>query len=543
MCVHRVSGGTQARTRPVGLRPGERKGSGEIMGWRSVWGGRRLALAAVASLAFGGGAWAQVPVLKPAPPAPVLPVPPAAAPVEAPVLPIPPAPPPVPIPAMTPAQAQQALKTLQDADLQGLQPKAYAVDGLPPDGALSPAQQDALAEAVIRYAHDVHIGRMDPGQFPAMWALRPAPYDPRPELAKALAEDRLEAWLDGLPPRYSGYHALVRGLARYREIAADGGWKAIAEGPPLSLGSTDPRVAALRARLAAEDPEVSASGPATFDKPLQEAVQRAQRRFGLRPDGVVGAGTLGYLNQPVGQRILQIIANLERWRWLPPTMPPTRVQVNSGAAIVTLFQDDKPVMSMKAVSGKPGDETPMLSSAIHSIVINPPWNVPSGIAQRELWPKERANPGYLARHGYRIIPVEGGQPRLQQASGDTSALGRFKFDFDNPFAVYLHDTPSKGGFDLYARQESHGCVRIEKPRALAETLLAGNPEWTPEAIEAQLQGDKTVRAKLPEEVPVFILYWTAFAGVDGQMHFRADPYNWDRELLQRVGVLASGVKA
>jgi murein L,D-transpeptidase YcbB/YkuD len=295
-------------------------------------------------------------------------------------------------------------------------------------------------------------------------------------------------------------------------------------------------VAALRARLAAEDPLVPAVGVG-FDKPLQEAVQRAQRRFGLRPDGVAGKDVIAYLNQPVGQRILQIVANMERWRWLPPTMPATRVQANSAAAIVTLFRDDRPILSMKAVSGRPGDETPMLMSAIHSVVFNPPWNVPAGIAQKELWPKEKAAPGYLVKNGYRIIPVEGGQPRLQQASGDQSALGRFKFDFDNPFAVYLHDTPSKGGFDLFARNASHGCVRLEKPRALAEALLEGDPKWTPEAIDLQLEGDKTVRAALPVQVPVFIFYWTAFAGSDGQMQFRSDPYDWDRLLLQRVGVL------
>jgi murein L,D-transpeptidase YcbB/YkuD len=513
------------------------------MGGQGVRGGRVgrcLALVALAPMALGSLAWAGPPG---SPQPPVLPVPPAATPpAPVPVLPIPPFPPPVPIPALAPAQVQAAVKVMRAADLHGLQPKAYAVEGLPEDGLLTPEQQDAFAKALIRYAHDLNIGRMDPGEFPDLWNLRPAPYDPRPELARALTEGRLQPWLDSLPPRYSGYYALKRGLARYREIAANGGWKTVIEGPPMGLGSKDPRVAALRARLAAEDPQLPKTGSATFDKPLQEAVQRAQRRFGLKPDGVVGNGTLVYLNQPVGQRVLQIIANMERWRWLPATMPATRVQVNSGAAIVTLFRDDKPVLSMKAVSGKPGDETPMLSSAIHSVVINPPWNVPSGIAQRELWPKEKASPGYLAKHGYRIIPVEGGQPRLQQASGDASALGRFKFDFDNPFAVYLHDTPSKGGFDLYARQESHGCVRIEKPRALAEALLEGDETWTPEAIDTQLEGDKTVRARLSAQVPVFILYWTAFAGADGQMHFRSDPYNWDRELLQRVGVLASGVK-
>ncbi|MBU1377347.1 MAG: L,D-transpeptidase family protein [Alphaproteobacteria bacterium] len=490
--------------------------------------GRCLALAALAPLALGNLAMAQ-----PAAAPPVLAIPAA---------PVAPAPPPVEIPALTPAQAQVALKALRAADLHGLQPKAYVPDGLPDDGTLTPAQQTALAAGLVRYAHDVRIGRMDPGQFPELWQVRPAAYDPRPDLAAALTEGRLQPWLDSLAPRYSGYAALKRGLVRYREIAGKGGWKTVAEGPKMELGSKDPRVAALRARLAVEDSAVTATGAATFDKPLEEAVIRAQRRYGLKPDGVVGNGTLAYLNQPVGQRILQIVANMERWRWMPATMPATRVQVNTGAAIVTLFRDDKPIMSMKAVSGRPGDETPMLVSTIHSVVINPPWNVPAGIAQRELWPKEKANPGYLAKHGYRIIPVQGGQPRLQQASGDQSALGRFKFDFDNPFAVYLHDTPSKGGFDLYSRQASHGCVRLERPRALAEALLNGDATWTSEAIDKQLEGDKTVRAKLSEQVPVYILYWTAFGGSDGQMNFRSDPYNWDRELLQRTGVLASGTK-
>ncbi len=445
------------------------------------------------------------------------------------------APAPIQMPPLTPAQAAVALKALQSADLHGLQPKDY----LPTD----PGNAEALTKGLLDYARDVRVGRLALGEFPELWALRPAPYDPKADLAKALADDRLQAFLDSLPPRYAGYHAMRRGLARYRDIAAKGGWRPVPAGPSMGLGSADPRVAALRARLAAEDPQVAVAGPATFDQPLQLAVQRAQLRYGVKPDGVAGPGTLRYLNEPVGQRILQIIANMDRWRWLPPTMPATRVQVNSGAAIVTLFRDDKPVLSMKAVSGKPGDETPMMTSAIHSVVINPPWNVPSSIAEQELWPKERAEPGYLARNGYRVITVEGGSPRLQQASGDDSALGRFKFDFDNAFAVYLHDTPAKAGFDAYARQASHGCVRVEKPRELAEALLAKDPLWTPEKIDEALgDGSKTLRVRLTEQVPVFIMYWTSFAGSDGQMHFRSDSYGWDRQLLQLTGVLAPPAK-
>jgi murein L,D-transpeptidase YcbB/YkuD len=433
------------------------------------------------------------------------------------------------IPQLSPGQAEVALQILKAADLQGLQPKDY----LPAD----PADTAALGEGLLRYARDVRVGRMEEADFPSNWRLRPAAYDPAPELAQALASDRLKPWLDSQPPPYSGYAALKRGLAKYRQIAANGGWKAIPEGPPLKLGMTDPRVPALRARLAVEDPQVQAAGGTTFDAELHGAVQRAQRRFGFEPDGVVGAGTLRMLNQPVGQRVLQIIANMERWRWMPRDMPATRVQVNSGAAIVTLFKDDRPVLSMKAVSGKPGDETPMLSSAMHSVVLNPPWNVPTRIANEELWPKERSSPGYLARNGFRVISNDDGSKRLQQRS-EQSALGRFKFDFDNPFAVYLHDTPTKATFDRFSRQASHGCVRVEKPRELAEALLAGDSKWTPEQIGATLDAGKTVRARLPAQVPVYILYWTTFAGSDGQMHFRTDPYDWDRELLRLVGVLA-----
>jgi murein L,D-transpeptidase YcbB/YkuD len=490
-------------------------------------------IAALPAAALGFGAAAQEP--------PVVPVPPPAAQQapQAPVLTI--APPAAESIALTSAQAATALEVLRGADAHGLRPKDYLPAGVTDAAALSPEQNAALARGLIRYAHDVRVGRLALGDFPHMWAVRPPPYDATADLARAVAEDRLGPWLDGLDPPYAGYQALLRGLARYREIAAAGGWKAIPTGDTMSLGSTDPRVPALRARLAAEDPQVPAKGAATFDQALQDAVVRAQKRYGLKPDGAVGPGTLAFLNVPVEARIRQIVANLERWRWLPRTMPATRVQANAGAAIVTLFRDDRPVLSMKAVSGRPGDETPMLISEIHSVVINPPWNVPSSIATKELWPKAKRDPGYFARNDYVVIPTEGGGSRIQQKPGPKAALGRFKFDFDNPFTIYLHDTPSRGTFDLYARQASHGCVRLEKAQLLAEALLAGDPKWDKAAIEAQLADGKTLRVPLAEHVPVFVLYWTAFAGADGQMHFRADPYKWDTLLLERIGEPAAAV--
>jgi L,D-transpeptidase YcbB len=434
------------------------------------------------------------------------------------------------LPPLSPAQRSAAVSALTQAETHGLAPMAPGQQ----------ASDQEVLQAIADYGRAVRSGRLSAEAFPRDWGVRPPAYDPAADMAAALATDRFEAWLQALPPPYAGYRGLKRALARYRDIAAAGGWDPVPTGAPFGLGEKGPRVLALRTRLKAEDLAVPTAGGAVFDRPLQQALIKTQRRFGLKPDGVVDAGTLAALNQPVGQRILQIIANMERWRWLPRTMPATRVQVNSGAAIVTLFKDDKPVLSMKAVAGRQGDETPMLVAEIHSIVLNPPWNVPTSIATRELWPKEKSSPGYLRRNGFTVIADGEGPGRLQQRPGPKSALGRYKFDFENPYGVYLHDTPAQVGFTRYTRQASHGCVRLEKPSALAEALLEGSPQWTPDKIKAAVAKGQTVRASLPAPAPVYILYWTAFVGAEEQVHFRSDPYGWDRLLLQKVGVVGPG---
>jgi murein L,D-transpeptidase YcbB/YkuD len=174
---------------------------------------------------------------------------------------------------------------------------------------------------------------------------------------------------------------------------------------------------------------------------------------------------------------------------------------------------------------------------IHSIVLNPPWNVPSSIAAKELWPKEKASPGYLRRNDFIVIPTGDGGSRLQQKAGPKAALGKLKFDFANPYGVYLHDTPSRARFDSFSRLASHGCVRLQKPTELAKALMEDDPLWTPEKIDETLASGDTVRAKLPQQIAVFLLYWTAYVTPDGQVNFRQDPYGWDRELVQRIAAL------
>lgn len=460
----------------------------------------RLPLLALSTLA-------ALPALAQTPPPAVVPTMPPAGQVQQ--LPAPP--PSVPIPALSPAQEAWANEWLKTGAQQGLMARRKAT---------GPLTGAPLVAAVLDRAKALSTGRVDTADFLDIWALRPAPVDPRPALAKAVSEDRLAQWAAGLTPPWAGYETLRRGLARYEAIRDRGGWPTLSAASPADV---------VRARIALEDPAV------TREEKLSDVIQRAQRRYGLNPTGILDTRTLGALNVGVNDRIAAIMANMERWRWMPRSLPVNRVQVNIAAAVLTVFEGDQPVSSMRAVTGSPDNQTPMLSSSIHSIVVNPPWNVPMSIAKRELFPKGRAT---LARQGYKIIKTPEGGERIVQPAGPNSALGRLKFDFNNPFAVYLHDTPSRGKFSSYDRLASHGCIRLEKPVALAEQMVAADPELNGQ-IQTLIDQGKTQRVSLPSEVAVYLLYWTAFANTDGVVSFRSDPYGWDKLLAQKIEASSS----
>lgn len=478
---------------------------------------RALSTAALPAIALAGPAFAQSAPSKPAPakPDPVQLVPgqpggpPAPAtppasrvvpPVAVPVIPA------MPLPTLSPAQSAWLTSWLDDGADHGLTAGTMQRQTL---------SGDALVRAALDRARALHVGRVDTGDFLEIWALRPAAYDPLPAFAAAVAADRLPQWATNLTPPYAGYEGLKAGLANYEKIRDAGGW-------PKLVAASAPT--AVRARLTIEDKGVTAT------EKLADAIQRAQRRYGLNPTGQLDARTLAALNVPVADRIAAIMANMERWRWLPRELPVNRVQVNIAAAVLTVFEGDAPVASMRAVTGSPGNETPMLVSSIHSIVLNPPWNVPSSIAKRELWPKGRAT---LIRQGYKIVGTPQTGERIVQPAGPNSALGQLKFDFDNPFAVYLHDTPSRAKFSSYDRLASHGCVRLEKPIPLAELMMKDDPKFGGQ-IQATIDTGKTQRVQLPKQVAVYLLYWTAFASGNGTMNFRADPYGWDKLLAGKI---------
>lgn len=285
----------------------------------------------------------------------------------------------------------------------------------------------------------------------------------------------------------------------------------------------------MRTRLNAEGYTTAGAAPDQFDAALKAALQAFQRAHGLNPDGVLGPESRRALNVPAAERLRQIDLSLERWRWLPRSLPARRIEVNVAAAEAALIDGGGDVLSMRMVVGDLAHKTPLFSSAVHSVVFNPPWNVPASIARNEILPRARRDPGYLARNRFSYV-----NGQLQQAPGPGNALGRVKLDFDSPFGVYLHDTPAKAAFAQTRRTLSHGCMRMEKPTELAALLLAPQG-WSAGEVEAAIAAGSTRRVRLSTQTPIFVVYQTAWVEADGRVAFRPDVYGWDAKLAEALG--------
>lgn len=448
-----------------------------------------------------------------------------------------------------------ALTALGDAPAQGFAPDAFGdiaqISAQLRSGDADQVSQgrDMLRKALVAYALAEHGLGLPRDQFPKEWGIRPPPYDASADLDQAIDDPRFAAWLTALPPQEPRYRALVQALASYRAAANHGGWVPIPDGPALRRGARGARVEALRARLGAEDPSLQAQneGPSApqdaatgtsaaqsgaptvgvYDAALAAAVAQAQARYGLKPTGAADRATIEALNVPIAARVNQIRANLERWRWLPRPLPATRVEVDAASGSMDYYLAGRPALHMLAAAGKPDDKTPMLVSAITQVEFNPPWRVPADIVRKELYPKEARDHGYLRRNHF-VRGISAAAPLVQEP-GPKSALGEVKFEFDNPYGVYLHDTPAKGAFEQAQRQVSHGCVRLERATDLAKTLLTPSG-WPPQQVDQAIAGQATSTVKLSGPTPVLLLYWTALV-LNGKMNFREDFYGWDAVLV------------
>ena len=448
-------------------------------------------------------------------------------PVQTAAAPQPPAPkPPPPPPApLTGQDASMALDALRSAPDHGFPDKRFHTKAIaqllasPADRAEGERQ---LRAAVLDYARAQHGLTIPAAALPADWSRKSSAYDAEAELNAALRGGRLRVWLDELPPQTPAYQALQ---AAYVAAKADTASRPRVKAAPLEIGDQDAATEALRKRLALEDPPLADTpADAPVDEDLIAALRAYQTDHDLEPTGILDEVTVHRLNAPVMGPANRLRVNMERLRWLPRPEPAQRIDVNIAAAELDYFRDGEVATHMLAVSGKLGDETPIVDSAISSIVLNPPWYVPSELARREIIPKGSA---YLRARGF--VWRDG---RLIQQPGPRAALGLVKFDFPNSYAVYLHDTPTKSTFNQSQRTASHGCVRLQHAVALARTLVEDEPGGSAERVDRILASGKTARLTLSRPVPVRLMYLTAVPGAGaGTVRYLPDVYGWDPKLL------------
>jgi len=292
-----------------------------------------------------------------------------------------------------------------------------------------------------------------------------------------------------------------------------GGW------PKIEAAGTDDRFRQLQKRLAAEGYLPADYATSKYDETTIAAVKAFQERHGIEPDGKLGPGTMAELNIDADARVQQIAVGIERLRWLPRPLPEMRVQVNTAAMEVNYYKDGKVAFTGRVVVGQVDKQTPEFAATINSILYNPPWNVPGDIADKEIISKLDEEPDYLEKHN--MVMRDNGS--VTQLPGAGTALGRLKFEMEDRFDVYLHDTPQRFLFARENRRLSHGCVRVQNPRDLA-ALLADIPVDT---INKAIATSATTRHMLPSPVPVLVTYQTAYIGNDGELQFRRDAYKRD----------------
>ena len=467
-------------------------------------------------------------------------------------------------------QAQALIRELQRADTRGLQREDYAGDALAAlSGPSGPGVADAgrfdvqLSGAALRFMSDLHYGRVKPTS--AGFNLQAM--HQRLDLAAALtalagATDIGQA-ISAIEPSFHHYAILKVALTKYLDLTQHPELKNLpAIGGSVKPGNAYAGAPALRRLLVAlGDLPAGGATPAdetTLTPELSAGVRAFQQRHGLTPDGTLGKTTFTALTTPFAKRVRQIDLTLERWRWLPPfDTPPIIVNIPQFRLFAFRTTEDRvaDILQMDVIVGKTYTQTPVFESDMRYVVFRPYWDIPPSILRKEMLPKIRANPGYVAAQRLQFVSgpgddspvvrpspeaIEGlasGKLRLRQMPGPDNALGLVKFMFPNVYNVYLHSTPAHRLFGETVRAFSHGCIRVSDPAALGTYVMRDEPGgWTREKIEAAMNGGKTLRVNLQHPIRVLILYGTALATEAGPVLFFDDLYGLDRKLEQQLGL-------
>ncbi|MEN8258755.1 MAG: L,D-transpeptidase family protein [Thermodesulfobacteriota bacterium] len=474
------------------------------------------------------------------------------------------------------ANAAELIDALSNADAEGLRPADYhlytirlllsKLDRLQGEGNFLASEELVdldllLTDAFFLYGSHLLKGRINPETIDEQWVSGDSTADLAAILEEALNSRGLATALQRLRPPHDGYRRMIEALANLRDIASRGGWPVVGTGFSLQKGVRHRRVYALRQRLMLSgDYDASViTSENLFGEKLDAAVYRFQKRHGLETDGIVGPKTLAALNVPVEIRMRQIKTNMERWRWIPHDLGRRYILVNIADFTLKVFDNSQKVLESRVVVGKPHRSTPLFSDSVEYLVINPYWYLPETIIVEDVAPKIISDPDYLARQRIKVFAMGSNERqeldpaaidwagiskenlpyKLRQEPGPLNALGRVKIMFPNKFSIYLHDTPRQELFQKTARDFSSGCIRVENSVELASYLLGNDPLWSMEHIIAKMESGQRQGVTLPEQMPIHILYWTAWGDEEGRMHFRKDVYDRDKLLATALDGMVS----
>ncbi|MBY5975672.1 L,D-transpeptidase family protein [Phaeobacter italicus] len=418
----------------------------------------------------------------------------------------------------------------------------------------------AMSRALVNYAADLQTGLLEPRRIDEGIVRKKH----QPDFASYLTGIRDQApvaFLRSLAPQNPQYQALLREKMRLEALQAAGGWGPTVSAKKLERGDQGGAVIALRNRLI-EMGYLERSASLRYDTALEGAVQKFQAAHGLEADGVAGAGTIAEINKPVSARLKSVLVAMERERWLTPDRGERHILVNQTDFTAKIIDNGEVTFQTRSVIGKDHSDrrSPEFSDVMEHMVINPSWYVPRSIITKEYLPKLKANPnavGHIeitdsrgrkvnrstadfSQYTARNFPYAMRQPPSRK-----NALGLVKFMFPNKYNIYLHDTPQKSLFQREVRAFSHGCIRLAQPFEFAYALLAKQTENPKQFFDRILSSGKETKVDLEQQVPVHLIYRTAFVTPEGRAEYRRDVYGRDAKVwaaLERAGVVLPGVQ-
>lgn len=459
------------------------------------------------------------------------------------------------------ARARSALEELGRAESFGLDATPFTTPRL--DTAVS--RDDALADAelqlsrmVVNYAFQARGGRIVPSSL-SLWLDRtPDDVYASQVMIDIISGEDTGAVLRAMHPQSAAFNLLRQAYVQLREEmahpraldAAD----VIPAGPAVKVGEWNPAIIVLRRRLKVA---ALAGYESLFDEKLANALDdrldeaRIKRRWGRLDDRA-----RDYFNQPpkppTEDDVNRVLANMERWRWLPRDLGSLHIWNNLPEFMTRVVKDGTVIHEERIIVGQPDTQTPVFSDKMRQVVFQPEWGVPPSIKINDLLPKLQAGDyDVLERRDMRILGISGKELNperfnwdkvdirdigIYQRSGDGNPLGRVKFLFPNKFHVYMHDTNNPALFKQTARTFSHGCIRVRDPKKFAEVVLGADQGWDADEVEAHLKNWKKPNNKIDLEhpLPVHNVYFTLVPDGKGALIQLADVYGHDKRVIQAL---------